>query len=281
MRQPVCVGCDGRELLTLNSVTAPLTEPHLNAHKRSPKYLRSTRSFRGGRGVGASPGKQPRRGLHAEGRASQAQKPGRCGECRGLPPLGAVPALPRHKRSIRRNPEPWLPEKWAHELQIQCQSSCKRVIVVFASSKRTADLGTGPWIPHPRVLPGTWWWSNATGRCPLQGICCLLTVWGMASTEPKKLSKQGRATKNLGVEAAGMKSSKCYKSFFETVLICSRSDCAPFTCLGSYTKHRLRENRKAVAQTRCKHNPAAQLRAKQQNLQSLKYVCKGAILSVT
>lgn len=45
MRQLVCVGCDGRELLTLNSVTAPLTESHLNAHKRSGKYLRNTGSF--------------------------------------------------------------------------------------------------------------------------------------------------------------------------------------------------------------------------------------------
>jgi len=56
MRQPVCVGCDGRELLTLNSVTAPLTESHLNAHKRSRKYLRNTRSFRGGSGAGVSRG---------------------------------------------------------------------------------------------------------------------------------------------------------------------------------------------------------------------------------
>lgn len=56
MRQLVCVGCDGRELLTLNSVTAPLTESHLNAHKRSRKYLRNTRSFRGGSGVGVNRG---------------------------------------------------------------------------------------------------------------------------------------------------------------------------------------------------------------------------------
>lgn len=65
MRQLVCVGCDGRELLTLNSVTAPLTESHLNAHKRSRKYLRNMRSFTGRSGVGAERGTQPKqRSLH-------------------------------------------------------------------------------------------------------------------------------------------------------------------------------------------------------------------------
>lgn len=89
----------------------------------------------------------------------------------------------------------------------------------------------------------------------------------------------GASNKNLRVEEASVKSSKGHESSFETVLLFSGSAYAPFICLGNYAKHRLRESRKA--QTHCKHNPAAQLRAKQQNLQSLKYVCKGAILSVT
>lgn len=106
MRQPVCVGCDGRELLTLNSVTAPLTEPHLNGHKTSPEDLRNSSSVWGGTRGGGQPRKAAKTGLHAEERTSQAQKPGQCWECRGAPPVGAVPALPRHKRSIRRDPEP-------------------------------------------------------------------------------------------------------------------------------------------------------------------------------
>lgn len=271
MRQPVCVGCDGRELLTPNSVTAPLTELHLNAHKRSPKYLRSTRSFTGGCGVGASPGKQPRRGLQAEGRASQAQKSGQCGECRGLPPAGAVPALPRHQRSIRRDPEPWAMGSWApnpapafvqkshsgvHIQQKRCRPGNGSM---DSTSTRSVPRGAQmSRFPARELLP-----PDNLGHC----------------LKAKEAVQTGACNKNLRVEAASMKSSKGHESFFESVLVCSRSGCAPFICLGNYTKHR--ENRKAVAQTHCKHSPAAQLRANQQNLQSLKYVCEGAILSVT
>lgn len=169
MRQPVCVGCDGRELLTLNSVTAPLTEPHLNVHKRSPKHLRNTRFFRGGQGVGASPGKQPR----AEGRASQAQKPGQCHKCRGLPCVGAVPTAPRTLHQPEGPQSMNAPsggtlshQQWAHELQTQHNALCRAIIFMLtSSSKCTAGLGMGPWVGHPRILLGTWWWSHATVPC--------------------------------------------------------------------------------------------------------------------
>lgn len=151
MRQPVCVGCDGRELLTPNSVTAPLTEPHLNAHKRSPKYLRSTRSFTGGRGEGASPGKQPRRGLQAEGRASQAQK--------SWAMWGAQRASPRWCRASPAAPPALHQEPpWAMSCGLVSSqpsiSLCAEesgIILVFTSSKFAAGLGMAPWIRHPSV----------------------------------------------------------------------------------------------------------------------------------
>lgn len=118
-------------------------------------------------------------------------------------------------------------------------------------------------------------WGHGGGRTPRSPARDLLPPDNLGHC----LKAKEAVNKNLRVGAASMKSSKGRKSSLETVLVCSRSGYAPFICLGNYTKHR--GNRKAVAQTHCKHNPAAQLRANQQNLQSLKYVCKGAILSVT
>lgn len=183
MRQPVCVGCDGRELLTPNSVTAPLTEPHLNAHKRSPKYLRSTRSFTGGCGVGASPGKQPRRGLQAEGRVSQAQKSGQCGECRGFPPL--VPCQPCRATSAPSG-------AMSHGL-------------VSSQSNTSLCAEESFWCSHPVKARQAWEWLHgvnihafcSTWRSHVAVPYCLLTSWGIAS-KPKKLSKLGQATKTLG-----------------------------------------------------------------------------------
>lgn len=282
MRQPVCVGCDGRELLTLNSVTAPLTEPHLNAHKRSPKYLRNTRPFRGGRGVGASPGKQPRL---------------------------SWPKTPRGERAKPKNLDNVTSAEGFPHL-VPCQPSCATNAPSggtpshaserngLMSSKFSASLCAKEsfWCPHPAKALQAWEWVRGFSIRTFRGGCHrpaqqprtapardLLPPdnLGHGLHRAKEAAKIGTSNKNLRVEAASMKSSEGYKSFFETVLICSGSDYAPFTCSGSDTKHRLWENRQAVAQAHCKHNPAAQLRAKQQNLQSLKYVCKGAILSVT
>lgn len=181
MRQPVCVGCDGRELLTLNSVTAPLTEPHLNVHKRSPN---TWGSFRGGRRVGASPGEQPRRGLHAEGRASQAQKPGQRHECRGVPPAGAVPAVPRHERPGSGHPEP--PAMGSRAPNPMLCFTLGNRSRVHIQQQRHCRPGNGSmgWTSTRSAGDGV-----AVGcHGPLQGICCLLTIWGIAS-KPKKLSK--------------------------------------------------------------------------------------------
>lgn len=126
MRQPVCVGCDGRELLTLNSVTAPLTEPHLNAHKRSPK------SFRGGPGWG--PAQESGQGEVSTPRGERAKPKNLDNVMRAQ----GFPALVPCQRSHATNAPPGgtpSHEQWTCELQIQHQSLCRRTILVFTSSK--------------------------------------------------------------------------------------------------------------------------------------------------
>lgn len=109
MRQLVCVGCDGRELLTLNSVTAPLTESHLNAHKRSRKYLRNRRSFRGGSGVGVNPGNPAKAEVSVPRQSpAKAKNLEQAVSKEGFPPLGPCQppgpaALLQQKYSLRRN----------------------------------------------------------------------------------------------------------------------------------------------------------------------------------
>lgn len=125
MRQPVCVGCDGRELLTPNSVTAPLTEPHLNAHKRSPKCLRSTRSFTGGTWGGGQPRKAAKARCPGRGESEPSPKYlGKVASAEGFPPLG--PCQPCRATSAPSGATLGH-ELWARELPDQHQPSCRRI----------------------------------------------------------------------------------------------------------------------------------------------------------
>lgn len=197
MRQPVCVGCDGRELLTLNSVTAPLTESHLNAHKRSGKYLRNTRSCGAGVKRG-NPAKAegPNRGKHPPNGEMWTT----CWAKR-VPRL--VPRQPRSPSSrttsapsegTRTASDSWLSNGFIG-FKTECKSLCKIIVFMFASSKRTADPGMVPCIQHSHVprsgrvckrTPGP---CAASGYRLLQTIPCLPTIWVISVTEQDLLSK--------------------------------------------------------------------------------------------
>lgn len=269
MRQPVCVGCDGRELLTLNSVTAPLTEPHLNEHKTSPKYLRNTSSFWGGTRGGGQPRKAAKARSPCRGESQPSPKSWAISRVqRGSPCwCRASPAVPQtlHQEG------PWAMRNGLRSSKLNTKDDSG--VHIQQNALQAWECAYGFNIP-------AFCWGCGGSRMPQSPARELLPPDNLGHClKAKEVVKTGACNKNLRVEAASTKSSKGHESSFATVLVFSRSGYAPFICLGDYTKHR--ENRKAVAQTHCKHNPAAQLRANQENLQSLKYVCKGAILSVT
>lgn len=192
MRQPVCVGCDGKELLTLNSVTAPLTEPHLNGHKTSPKDLRNTSSFwRGTRGGGqprkAAKERSPRRGENKPSPKTWTMS----GVQRGSP-AGAVAAPPCHKCSIRRDPEPRAMGSGAPN---STGTFVQKDGFGVYNQQTHCRPGNGSMVSTSACSAGDVVVVGCHG--PLPGSCCLLTIWGIAS-RPKKLSKQGHATKTSG-----------------------------------------------------------------------------------
>lgn len=168
--------------------------------KHLPKTWGTPALSEGGHGVGASPGRQPRRGLHAEERTSQAQKPRQCRECRGVPPL--VLWQPRCATNAPSGGT-LSHEQWAQELQTQREPLCKRMVLVFTTSKHTAGLGMGPWSQHPHVLLGTWWWSGATVPC--QGAA--------ASWQFEALPQSQRSCQNRGVQQKRQGGSSQHEKF--------------------------------------------------------------------